>query len=165
MASLTLLFHLFTLFANYDRVALEISCFVYRIDIYFDIYDLFVSENANNIINKYTHKKCSKISQHQKECHSENLHFFEWVASHFLATFAISKIFSSKSVLFWKQRSICVLTNSSPKSFLIILSKIQTVELFYVHLQTFLLVFQKAVQSSYSAKNLSVELVISIKGI
>ena len=62
--SLTLLVHLFTPFTNYDRVVLEISCFVYIINIYFDIYGLFVSEKANNIINKYTHKKYSKISQH-----------------------------------------------------------------------------------------------------
>ena len=41
--SVTLLVHLFTLFANYDRVVVEISCFLYTINIYFDIYDLFVS--------------------------------------------------------------------------------------------------------------------------
>ena len=41
--SLTLLVHPFTLFTNHERVVLEISCFVYIINVYFDIYGLFVS--------------------------------------------------------------------------------------------------------------------------
>ena len=36
--SLTLLVHLFTLFASYDQVVLEIFCFVCIINVYFDIY-------------------------------------------------------------------------------------------------------------------------------
>ena len=43
MPSLILLVHLFTLFANHDRVVLEIPYFAYIINIYFDIYGLFVS--------------------------------------------------------------------------------------------------------------------------
>ena len=39
----TLLVYLFTLFAKYNQVVLETSCFVYIINIYFDIYGLFVS--------------------------------------------------------------------------------------------------------------------------
>ena len=124
MSSLTLLVHLFTLFANYDHVVLERSCFAYIINIYFDIYGLVVSKKANNVSNKYTHKKYSKISQLQKERHSQNVGvFFEWVASQLFVTFFVNlpsllslvtyilndpillsyhNIFSNKSVLFQK---------------------------------------------------------------
>ena len=43
--------------------------------------------------------------------------------------------------------------------------KCQRFSLFYVHFHTFLLVFEKSVQSSYSEKNLSVKLAVCIKGI
>ena len=74
--------------------------------------------------------------------------------------------FSNKTVLFQKHPSICVLKKIAPqKVFGWFPVKYQWRSSFYVHLLTFLLVFQKAVQSSYSAINLSLKLAVSIKGI
>ena len=93
---LTLLVHLFTLFAKYDRVVLEISCSIYIVNIYLDIYCLFVGQKANNTINKYTHKKYH-IVKHHHGGHSKRM------------SFAISRFF-------YRVASCSLAANSSPAS-------------------------------------------------
>ena len=85
-----------------------------------------------------------------------------WMASYFcdIITFFPTKVifFGSTRRFTYQKIALQNVFGQSPV-------KYQRWSSFYVHLQIFLLVYQKAIHSSYSAKNLSVELAISIKRI